>query len=643
MGKVRILDEATANRIAAGEVVERPASVVKELVENAIDADSTKVDVYVEEGGLKSIRVRDNGTGMDEEDCETAFLRHATSKIARTNDLFRIVTLGFRGEALPSIAAVAKVECLTSARDDGLGQKVVIHGGKMISRQEIAMERGTDIRVTDLFYNTPARLKYMKTVQTELGHISDFMHRLALARPDIAFSLTHNQNTLVSTPGNGDMRQIIAAIYGLSAAKKMIPVEKTSLDFTLNGWISLPEWTRASRTAVTTIVNGRYVSNFGLVKAVLEGYHTLLPLNRYPLTVLHITMDPGLIDVNVHPSKLEVKFSKEKELYAFVEQAVREALGQRTLIPSARSVFIKEKKPIQQQIEWTETRFERANLSGGFTPARDSSFSSAGEGSLSPAGERRTGPAMWQEKQASAAKIKEAVRHYLPDTAAGKQDEPKEESAITPQSAVDDGEMKEREEQKKPRFPYLYPIGQMRGTYIIAQNEDGLYLIDQHAAHERIQYEHYYRVFGDPAPVSQELIIPLTLELTAAEAEMLRSRMFLLEQAGVYLHSFGGNTFKVESYPYWLPRGQEREIIEEIVHWIVTEKEVDLARLRERAAIACSCKASIRANEALTMEQIESLLARLRECRNPFTCPHGRPVVVSFSNYELEKMFKRVM
>ncbi|WP_040949288.1 DNA mismatch repair endonuclease MutL, partial [Gorillibacterium massiliense] len=350
MGKINILDDHIANQIAAGEVVERPSSVVKELVENAIDAGSTQVDITIEEGGLQLIRVLDNGSGIAADDSEIAFARHATSKITASKDLFQIRTLGFRGEALPSISAVAKVECVTSDRNDGLGRRIAIEGGKLLAAEETAASRGTDIRVKELFYNTPARLKYMKTIQTELGHVSDYIYRLALTHPEIAFTLKHNGHVLLQTLGNGDLVNVIAAVYGTSTAKNMVEIKGEDLDYVIGGYISLPEMTRANRNALSVAVNGRYIRSNALAHALLRAYHTLLPINRFPVAVLHIAMDPTLLDVNVHPSKLEVRFSKEAELIALVEAAVRQALGRQALIPQAGKTPLGESAVVQEQL-----------------------------------------------------------------------------------------------------------------------------------------------------------------------------------------------------------------------------------------------------------------------------------------------------
>jgi len=640
MGKIKLLDETIANQIAAGEVVERPASVVKELVENAIDAGSTVIDVEIEEGGLALIRVADNGSGMEPDDCELAFNRHATSKLGSGKDLFAIRTLGFRGEALPSIAAVSKLACTTSSDESGLGRRIEIHGGTIRELQETSAPRGTEVSVSELFYNTPARLKYMKTVQTELGHVSDYMYRLSLAHPEIAFTLKHNGNTLLQTIGGDDMLQAIAAIYGTAVGEEKLSIKRENLDYAIDGFISKPELTRSNRGGLTLIVNGRYVRSFALHAAILQSYHTLLPINRYPVAVLRIQMDPSLVDVNVHPSKLEVRFSKEAELVKWIETLVRERLGQEVLIPSGMQT---KQKPavIQEQLELrrpeptyqppsgrapspagypSSERFAQSAVreqAPAFRPAYDKSASMQASDFASSAASRKYADLPSTAAKGTMEAFGERTEKFLaaPDTA----------SAIPP-------------------FPQLSPIGQLHGTYLLAQNETGLYLIDQHAAHERLNYEYYYRKFGTPSEASQELLVPITLEFTATEALRLTEKLPLLEQAGVYLESFGGNSFLVRAYPYWLPAGEERAIIEEMCEWLLTErKAIDIAEFREKSAIMCSCKASIKANQYQSNAELEALLDRLAGCANPYTCPHGRPIVISFTTYDLEKLFKRVM
>lgn len=766
MGKINVLDDHIANQIAAGEVVERPSSVVKELVENAVDAGSTRVDVTVEEGGLNLIRVVDNGSGMAAEDSEMAFARHATSKIVTGKDLFQIRTLGFRGEALPSIAAVAKVELVTSERTDGLGRRVVIEGGRLLEAGETAASRGTDIRVKELFYNTPARLKYMKTIQTELGHISDFLYRLAMAHPGIAFTLKHNGHNLLQTLGNGDLLGVIAAVYGTAAAKSMVAVSGEDLDYRISGYVSKPETTRTGRAALTLVVNGRYVRSYSVTQAVLKAYHTLLPVNRYPVGALHLEMEPSLVDVNVHPAKLEVRFSKENELLALAEQSVRTALLAETLIPrGGQKTSVGKTAVVQEQMALYRPGAEQgvghAAEPGAPLPtappeeeAGGARFSGGGwgrgaavEGAAAPEAsggqvarrdgwQREARQGGWEQPQGASAwpaspgaggvegaagatgaggersggSAGAAGSHRSSvEGAAGASGADAERSgggapapgsgAATPQgqwpaqtlsasagtgqpgsvagggSGMPSGTLRQpgngyaagaRPGGSSPRlsaeqlarivarpelephttsvFPALDPVGQLHGTYLVAQSVDGMYLIDQHAAHERINYEHYRRMFASPTDASQELLIPLTLEFTASEALALAARLPLLEQAGVYLEPFGGSSYLLRAYPHWLPKDEEQAIVQEMIEWVLTErKAIDIGQLRNAAAAMCSCKASIKANQNITKAEMEALLDRLAACRNPYTCPHGRPVLVSFTTRDLEKMFKRIM
>jgi len=668
MAKIHILDEHIANQIAAGEVVERPASVVKELVENSIDAGATRIDVHVEEGGLESIRVTDNGSGIEPDDLQTAFYRHATSKIGSSRDLFHITSLGFRGEALPSIAAVAKVQLTTASGDDGLGRRICVEGGKLVTEEDTPAPRGTDIQVKELFFNTPARLKYMKTIQTELGHVSDYMYRIALSHPEIAITLRHNENQLLKTLGNGDLLQVIAAVYGTQAAKAMLPIKAENLDFELGGFVSLPEWTRSNRNGVSTIVNGRYIRNYGLNQAIQRAYHTLLPINRYPLAVLEIKMHPSLVDVNVHPAKLEVRFSKEQELYPFVEESIHQVLRQEVLIPQA----VKQNVGGKNSGSFIQEQFHFPNRSAA-APLADNKGEAAaaleaGHGPAEAVSGPVPAPMPDNVPQTPVQEIQErpsggsggtygsssqgtwqsgngAVRETRPSSyrewAAPSQQ--RMSTSSNPELASRLLEASADAAANIPAFPELTLIGQHHGTYLIAQNEQGLYLIDQHAAHERVNYEYYYEKFGQPADASQELLLPITLEFTPSEAEQLKDKLQWFEQVGVYLEHFGGQTFRVRSHPYWFPKGEEKSLIEEMAEWVLGERRIDLAKLREKSSILCSCKASIKANQKLTEDEAKTLIDRLGTCRQPYTCPHGRPIVVSFSTYDLEKLFKRVM
>lgn len=618
MATIRIMDEHLANLIAAGEVVERPSSVVKELVENAIDAGSTRIEIHLEEGGLKSIRVRDNGIGMNEEDCRLAFERHATSKLKKVRELPHIRTLGFRGEALPSIAAVARVEIISKTQEALTGTRILVEGGKETLFEPVAFPRGTEVTVSDLFYNTPARLKYMKTIQTEIGNVSDLVNRLSLSHPEISFVLTHNGKPLLKTTGDGQLLHVIAEIYGMQVARNMIWIEGETLDFSLKGFIAKPEITRASRGYISTLINGRFIRNMGLVQSIIKGYHTLLPINRYPLVVLSIEMDPSLVDVNVHPAKMEVRFSKEQELYRFVEETVKRAWQGQQLIPEP------------------EMKVDRNTVRGGaFSPPARNEYQPAMDFTFfvpsKPEGEIGEPKILLQED-------------YLPPTDA---DVPDDEFPFLDE--LNKGDIEEypqvcEEAEEKERVPEMYPLAQLHGTYILAQSPAGLYMIDQHAAQERINYEYFLGKLQEEKVESQDLLIPLTFEFTTEEAAAVKENMNSFRQVGVFLEFFGIHTYLVRSYPRWFPAGQEESLIREMVDMVLRGgKTIDSVKLREEAAISMSCKKAIKANRHLTMGEMEALIQELRKTATPFTCPHGRPIIIHFSTYDIEKMFKRIM
>ncbi|MEH7305283.1 DNA mismatch repair endonuclease MutL [Neobacillus drentensis] len=638
MGKIIQLDDALSNKIAAGEVVERPASVVKELVENSIDAGSTVIEIEVEEAGLAKIRITDNGYGIEEEDVLLAFQRHATSKIKNENDLFRIRTLGFRGEALPSVASVSRLEMKTST-GEGAGNRLVIEGGKVEIFEKASSRRGTDITITDLFFNTPARLKYMKTIHTELGNITDVVNRLALSHPEIAFRLIHNDRKLLQTNGNGDVRQVLASIYGMAIAKQLVPISGQSLDYKITGFASMPEVTRASRNYISTMINGRFIKNYPLAKAIQEGYHTLLPIGRFPIVLLNIVMDPLLVDVNVHPSKMEVRISKEAELNALVTTMIKEEFKSKILIPTAYTA-VKKVAPKEEQTslaldEGTPPPTERNELEW-YRPE-----------STGIVHEKRP----WLEvpvktpftkvpPQLEIAGVEEKDNWHSINPFSDTQEEPVEEDLVIEHH---EDEIEPNTSVAESRVPRLYPIGQMHGTYIFAQNENGLYIIDQHAAQERLKYEYFREKVGQVHPELQEMLVPLTFEYSTDEFLKINEYQIELEKVGVFLEEFGLNSFIVRSHPQWFPKGEEKQIIEEMIEQLLLMKKVDIKKLREEAAIMMSCKASIKANRHLRNDEIQALLDDLRKASDPFTCPHGRPIIVHYSIYEMEKMFKRVM
>ncbi|WP_462406596.1 DNA mismatch repair endonuclease MutL [Gracilibacillus sp. Marseille-QA3620] len=638
MGKIVLLDDLLSNKIAAGEVVERPSSVVKELVENAIDANSTVIEIYVEEAGLQSIRIIDNGEGMEEDDAVNAFHRHATSKIKDENDLFRIRTLGFRGEALPSIASVSKFELKTST-GEGPGTRVYLEGGKLVTKESYSSRKGTDIVVSELFFNTPARLKYVKSVHTELGNITDVVNRLSLSHPDISFKLVHNDRVLLQTSGNKNPLQVLAGIYGMQTAQKMLPFEASTLDFSIKGYAGSPEMTRASRNYMTILVNGRFIKNFVIAKAILEGYHTLLPIGRYPIVLLNIEMDPLLVDVNVHPSKMEVRFSKEQELMELIRDAIKQTFKKETLIPSGAPVK-REEKPKSEQAQFTF--MERPSPEKQPVVPTPPAIPSGTDG-FSVIYEP---PETAKEPTEHMAPIPEQPAH-AEEPPVWQDEEPEQEVSHTDESA--EIEQDEPTQQAQPkveresRIPPLYPIGQLHGTYILAQNDQGLYMIDQHAAQERIKYEFFKEKVGEVNKELQDMLVPLTLEYSTDDFIKLEENKSELEAVGVFLEPFGQNSYIVRSHPTWFPAGMEEQIIDEMIHQVLTLKKVDIKKLREEAAIMMSCKGSIKANRHLRNDEITALLDELRHTNDPFTCPHGRPIIIHYSIYELEKMFKRVM
>ncbi|MGE7120634.1 DNA mismatch repair endonuclease MutL [Peribacillus sp. NPDC046944] len=649
MGKIIQLDESLSNKIAAGEVVERPASVVKELVENAIDANSTIIEIELVEAGLGSIRIIDNGDGMTADDVEAAFKRHATSKIKDENDLFRIRTLGFRGEAMPSIASVSHFE-MKSSTGEGPGTRILLEGGIIRELEASSSRKGTDITVSELFYNTPARLKYLKTIHTELGNITDVTNRLALSHPDVSISLTHNKKRILHTNGNGDVRQVLAAIYGMNIAKKMIPIETRSLDFTITGYIVMPEVTRASRNYISTMINGRFIKNYVLVKAILEGYHTLLPIGRFPIALLNIEMDPILVDVNVHPSKLEVRLSKEQELYALVSETIKSAFKKLSLIPSGFTPSQKKEEPKSEQ---TSLSLDHVVERGRQVLEEAKKEASLLKNTLIREKQQQEVPVESIDDNQDIDTMHELIYSSEDGMQMGEASIPvipPEEKRSLFESAegyttytVEEDEEEIEEEDASSRIPPMYPIGQMHGTYIFAQNEKGLYIIDQHAAQERIKYEYFKEKVGRVENELQDMLVPITLEFSTDQSIRINEYKDELEKVGVFLEEFGYNSFIVRSHPQWFPKGIEQEILEDMIEQLLSMKKVDIKKLREAAAIMMSCKASIKANRHLRNDEIQALLDELRRTTDPFTCPHGRPIIISYSIYEMEKMFKRVM
>ena len=635
MSKIIELPENLANQIAAGEVIERPGSVVKELIENSIDANATQIIVEIEEAGLKSIKVIDNGEGIEHEEVSLALRRHATSKIKKQADLFRIRTLGFRGEALPSIASVSRLTIETATNGGTHGTLLIAQGGEIETIEPSSCPRGTKIKVEDLFFNTPARLKYMKSQQAELSHIVDVMNRLSLAHPEVAFILLNDGKELTRTAGTGNLRQAIAGIYGLTTAKKMIEISASDLDFEVSGYISLPELTRANRNYITILINGRYIKNFLLNRAILDGYGSKLMVGRFPIAVIDIRIDPYLADVNVHPTKQEVRISKERELMALISQAISASLKEQDLIPDAlenlaKSTINRANKPEQTSLPLKENRLY-------YDKERNDFFVKSQVSEAQPSFEESDRldqqSADTAELNSKAASVKFAERQ---SPSYNQLDHPELDQASL-ERALDklDGE-------ETSTFPELEYFGQMHGTYLFAQGNGGLYIIDQHAAQERVKYEYYREKIGDVDASQQQILVPYIFEFPADDMLRLKQRMSLLEEAGVLLEEYGTNQFILREHPIWLKEEEIESGIYEMCDMLLLTKEVSIKKYRAELAIMMSCKRSIKANHSLDDYSARDLIFQLSQCDNPYNCPHGRPVLVNFTKSDMEKMFRRI-
>lgn len=599
MAKIHIMDEILANKIAAGEVVERCSSVVKELVENSIDAGATEIKVELIEAGTKEIKVIDNGTGMEQEDAVNAFQRHATSKLSSEEDLYRIDTLGFRGEALPSIASVSEVVLTTST--GGVGTVVKINGGKLIAVERGDARKGTIFQVKNLFYNTPARLKHLKSLYAELASITDYMNKIALSHPSIQFHLSNNGNEILNTDGSNHLLKTIKAVYGLNVARKMIEVSAEDDDYTIYGFISMPEIHRSSRNHMVTIVNGRVVRNQELNRVINDAYHSLKPDTRYPIVVLEIEVDPSLIDVNIHPTKMDIKFSKLEELKLLIEHMIREKLHRKNLIPEAE---------LEESYEVTRPKYVEQTL--------------VLEKEIEPVKEQE--PDSFLEEEEIPINM---------DFVAEKE---KQEEEILKVSQ----EENKQEVKKEHRMPEMYPVGVVHGTYIICQNEDGMFLIDQHAAKERVNYEYYMKKMGNPNIVSTPLLFPITVELSTSEFILVKEKLDVLRDLKFVVEENGLQSLLIKEHPAWLPQDDIEGSIRKIIEILIQEgKHFSIEKFNEKVSTMMSCKHAIKANQYVDMKEIEQLIQDLRRCENPFHCPHGRPTTVFLTNYDLEKLFKR--
>lgn len=569
--KIKVMSENLANKIAAGEVVEKCASVVKELVENSIDAGAVNIKISLVDGGIKGISIVDDGIGMDKEDAVLAFSRHATSKIYKDDDLFFIQTLGFRGEALASIASVSEVKMDTCSGD--VGTHVHIKGGELLSVAPSEARKGTSIAITNLFYNTPARLKYLKSEATELNNCIAFIEKLALSRCDIAFTLTNNEKVYVKTSGSNNLLKAIHEIYGLNVSSNMLEIKASNDDFLVSGYVSTPSVLRKNRNHFNTFINQRIIKNMDINRAINDAYNTYKHEGFYPIVVINIDVDPTLVDVNIHPTKQDVKLSKMQDLTDMIYKTIKEALYANLLIPDmiddVEEETVVEEEQSEEVKEYRQVSFDFAN---------------------------------------NVSEEKEEVKNA---------------------------------EFKKLK---LYPVGQVHGTYIIAEDEDAMYIIDQHAAHERINYERVLKKLGEGKPLATDLIVPVHVELNASDYQSLQSNWEFLESMGFVIEEFGINTVIVKRHPLWLIKGSEEDNIKAIIDLVIEHGEkFDKEKFLDSMAKMMSCKMSIKANGHLSREEMEKLLDDLMECDNPYNCCHGRPLIIKYTTYDLEKLFKRVL
>ena len=591
MSFVHVLDDNTINKIAAGEVVERPASVIKELVENAIDAKADRIEVEIMAGGTSFMRVSDNGIGMSREDAEKAILRHATSKIVQVDDLQAIATLGFRGEALPSIASVSRFNLQTRQAGAELGTEIKITGGKTTEIGVAGCNLGTTIRVEDLFFNTPARKKFLKTNNTESGRINEFIIKLAISHPEIAFKLINNNKSSLATPGRGDLKETLQSLYGASVGQSLLPLEFEDEDIKLWGFVSKPSAIRSSRSWQTFIVNGRIIASRAIAKAIDNAYHALIPKSGYPLIALNIEVPQHTIDVNVHPQKTEMKFEDESRIFKAVYKAVLDAVRPKGQVGQLGQLAA-QADHVQQHVEkgLQELSFGQSVMN---FPLREEK------------------PAMtWQEGTTALAQDK---------------------SVKSVQSVVD-------EEEKLPTAGMI-PIGQVDDTYIIAQDGDSLYIVDQHAAHERVLFDRF-SAQAEHIP-SQQLLVHLILDFSTHESQIIEENLELLAGLGFGLEPSGPNQFRLMEVPADVPSSQAEEFIREVLASMEELHRPTAAELRKAVLATTACKAAIKAGFKLNYRQMEILLQELNDTAMPYTCPHGRPTIIKFSSDELAKMFKR--
>ena len=707
MGKINILSAELSNKIAAGEVVERPSSVVKELVENSIDAGSTNIKVIIKEFGIQQIRIIDNGSGISNDDLARAFLRHATSKISADYDLFHIETLGFRGEALASISSVSKVT-IKSCAGEAQGKMLVLEGGKVVSEEYYAPIKGTDLSVENLFYNTPARLKYLRNPHTEQANITNIIHKFALSYPNVAFELHVDGKITFKTYGDGDVHKILSKIYNMGVARNMIEFSGNNDDYKVFGYISVPEETRASKNYINIFINGRYIKNYGIQNAIIDAYGTLLMINRYPLCVINIEMDPILLDVNVHPTKQEVRLSKEAELIRLIKEVIAERLSNYTYIPQGmnnvltkkekakiekinfldeldnkfgdvadKNIFSEEKKEPEVDLE-VELSFPDTQEEVASHVIQEDEFLFGGD-LLTNSHEEKI-PVQSKENTFNQRSKTQKIKSDLPDLSysshprdnrnkfgdkptkkeienfmnfSKKEDNTNYDNRIEEVvsnvvkddshfNEIKDAKIVQDDDTKVRTLPDLKVLAQIFKTYILSEADNKLFLIDQHAAAERYNYEKLQREFIERKNYKKQMLIPLMFDFSVEEAAEVRNNLEKFEELGIIFEEFGDNSYVVREFPGWIEEDEE-QMIKIIVEKVLRNNNITFNELRNDVIAMASCKMSIKANQVLTDVEMNKVISDLYECKNPFTCPHGRPIITKMEKKDLEKMFKRIV
>ena len=611
MGKIVKMSPKLANLIAAGEVVERPSSVVKELVENSIDAKATSIKLYLKNGGIDEIKINDDGEGMDKDDVEAAFLPHATSKIKNEYDLQRIKTLGFRGEAIASIAEVSKMT-IESSQDGIEGYMCYYKYGIRQEGKITNHNKGTTITVNSLFYNTPARLKYLKPAKTELSSIMFFIDRIAIAHPEIKFAIYSDEKMIFQTTGQNNDTNLMAEVYGKEVAKKLMTKEYVGEGYKVRLLFAKPEIYRSNKLEITMVCNGRYVKNYNITKAVVDGFSTYIPINKYPLGILYFDIDPLMVDVNVHPTKTEIKIANELDICIRLTNEIKDMLEAYRHIPERE---LSAKKGYVKESIFNTALFEEATVYPNDLTNTEIKENIISKPTIKPVSEK-------PKEKLNTEIIKEV----------------KESNDRTVMDIIKDN----TEVIIERKIPYMEYVAEIFGTYLIFQNDDGMYLVDQHAAAERVNYEYYYEILANPKFPTTDMLIPDVLTFSKAESLFIQDHLDDFKNIGFTLEQIGLCDFALRTIPLWIKDSNSNDAVYDILSMMISNQKIDIMYFRDYITKQISCKASIKANHRISKDEVDTLMKRLNQCKNPFTCPHGRPTMIKLTVSDLEKMFERI-